>query len=48
VSNPYTLQAMVEMKDWYGQGGYLLHVTSQDRSLALKSDASRADSRSFD
>ncbi len=28
VNNPYTPWQTVEMKDWYGQGDYSLHVTS--------------------
>ena len=28
VNNPYTPWQTVEMKDWYGQGDYLLHITS--------------------
>lgn len=46
VNNPYTPWQTVEMKDWYGQGDYLLHITESDRSLVQNRDASCAHSRS--
>ncbi len=48
VDNPYTPWQTVEMKDWYGQGDYLLHIASATASLVQNRDASRANSLGFD